>query len=231
MYLYKEQNIPFNFVNKYPFDKLLNVLKKEPPETIAIILSFINSNTAAAILDAFSIDEQSEVIKYIAGIDKIPSEIVKKTEKEIEEKLTESLYTVSNGVELASSLLNKVSSRTAGLIIDKLKSEIPELAGKIDLNVFSFKDIVHLNDRHIQKVLREADILDLAKALRFSNIEFQDKLFKNMSRRAVSMLKEDMEFMGEINLADAEHAQEKIIRIIRKLEDTGEITVSKEFTV
>ena len=225
--MFNKENTPFDYLRKYPTDKLLHVLQQETTESIAIVLCYMESDKAAMVLEKLCPSIQGDVLKCISSMNNISSETIIKVEKEIEEKLSKSLYLVSDGVELAVKILNKTNSRLNRQIINQLKSEDPELAEKMVLRVFNFDDIILLHDRHIQKVLREIDSHQLAKALKLSNIEIQDKCFRNMSRRAASMLREDMEYMGPVRLTDAEDAQEKIIKVIRKLEDTGEIQVSR----
>ena len=221
------QPLPFDYICKYPCEKLIYILQQEAIETIAVVLSYIDSDTVAEVFKSLTPSVQTEVIKCISCIDTISSETIKRIEKEIEEKLTQSMYIVSDGAELAVKLLNNINSRNAKQIINQLKNESPELAEQMDERVFNFEDIVFLDSRHVQKILRELDTQYLAIALKSANTEVQNKIFSNMSKRAASMLKEDMEFMGPIRLTDAEEAQEKIIQIIKHLESTGEIVISK----
>jgi len=133
----------------------------------------------------------------------------------------------SGGVDAMVEILNLVDSATEKQIIKKMEDEDPELAEEILKRMFVFEDIVMLDDRAIQKVMREVDSQELAKALKGADAEVQNKIFKNMSKRAASMLKEDMEYMGPVKLSDVESAQSKIISIIRHLEDTGEIILAR----
>ncbi|HNO26824.1 MAG TPA: FliG C-terminal domain-containing protein, partial [Leptospiraceae bacterium] len=123
--------------------------------------------------------------------------------------------------------LNNVDRGTEKTIIEALEEEDPELAEEIKKRMFVFEDIVLLDDRAIQKVMREVDNTDLAKALKSVDAEVQEKIFKNMSKRAASLLREDMDFMGPVRLKDVEDAQQKIVNIIRKLEEQGEIVVAR----
>jgi flagellar motor switch protein FliG len=124
-------------------------------------------------------------------------------------------------------ILNLVDRASEKQIIEALEDEDPELAEEIKKRMFVFEDIVMLDDRAIQKVLREVDSQELSKALKSVDTEVQDKIFRNMSKRAAQMLKEDLEYMGPIRLKDVEESQQKIVSIIRHLEDTGEIVVAR----
>ena len=161
-------------------------------------------------------------------MDKTPSQTIKNAEKEIEEKLSQSLYILPNGKDLAIKILNKTASRNTKKILDELNEENSEVFKQIKIGVFVFEDIVKLDDRHIQKVLKEVDAMDLATALKTANTEIQDKIFINMPRRAAAMIREDMEYMGPVVLNYVEEAQENIIRIINDLESKGEIIIQKQ---
>ena len=136
-------------------------------------------------------------------------------------------YTSAGGIESIVNVLNLVDRGTEKTIIEALEEEDPELAEEIKKRMFIFEDIVLLDDRAIQKVLREVDGQELAKALKAVDSEVQDKIFRNMSKRAASLLREDMDFMGPIRLKDVEEAQQKIVNIIRKLEESGDIVVAR----
>ena len=136
-------------------------------------------------------------------------------------------YTAAGGVESIVEILNLVDRSSEKAIIESLEEEDPDLAEEIKKRMFVFEDIVMLDDRAIQKVLREVDTQELSKALKSVDTEVQDKIFRNMSKRAASMLKEDMEFMGPVRLKDVEEAQQKIVSTIRRLEDAGEIVIAR----
>ena len=221
------QTTPFDYTCRYSCAKLLYVLQQEPPETIAVVLCYMGSDKAAEVLEKLDSLVQSDVIKRISYMDNISPETIARIEGEIEEKLSHAMYIISDGVELASKILDKASSRNSRQIINKLKDEDENLADKIKALVFNFEDIVILDDRHLQKMFREIDAPDLEKALKLANAEVQEKCLRNMSRRAANMLKEDMEYMGPILQTDAEEAQEKIVCIIKRLESEGEIVISK----
>jgi flagellar motor switch protein FliG len=163
-------------------------------------------------------------------MDRTSPEVLREVERVLEKKLStlsSEDYTAAGGVESIVEILNLVDRSSEKMIIEALEDEDPELAEEIKKRMFVFEDIVMLDDRAIQKVMREVDSQELAKALKSVDTEVQDKIFRNMSKRAAGMLKEDMEYMGPIRLKDVEEAQQKIVSIIRHLEDTGEIVVAR----
>jgi len=173
---------------------------------------------------------QSEVSKRIACMDRVSPEVTRRIEQVLEEKLNAlsgEEYSCAGGVESIVKILNLVDRASEKQIIEAMEDEDPELAEEIKKRMFVFEDIVMLDDRSIQKLLREVDSIELAKALKSVDAEVQDKIFRNMSSRSTEMLKEDMEYMGPIRLRDVENAQQKIIMIIRHLEDVGEIVIAR----
>ena len=163
-------------------------------------------------------------------MDRTSPEVLREVERVLERKLStlsNEDYTMAGGIDVVVEVLNNVDRSTEKSIIEALEEEDPELAEEIKKKMFVFEDIVLLDDKAIQKVLRELDNQDLAKALKAVDTEVQEKIFRNMSKRAAALLREDMEFMGPIRLKDVEEAQQKIVNIIRKLEEDGEIVVAR----
>lgn len=221
---------PFDFIRRTDPAHLLNFIQQEHPQTIALILAYLEPQKASIILGALPHDIQSDVAKRIATMDRTSPEVLREVERVLEKKLStlsSEDYTAAGGVENIVEILNLVDRSTEKGIIESLEEEDPELAEEIKKRMFVFEDIVLLDDRAIQKVLREVDTAELAKALRGVETEVQDKIFKNMSRRASALLKEEMEYMGPVRLKDVEETQQKIVAIIRKLEDSGEIVVAR----
>lgn len=221
---------PFDFVRRSDPQHLLNFIQGEHPQTIALILAYLESQKGAEILKNLPHEIQSDVIRRIAQMDRTSPDILREVERVLERKLSTLAsedYTSAGGIESVVDMLNLVDRSTEKSIIESLEEEDPELAEDIKKKMFVFEDIVLLDDRSIQKVLREVDTSELAKALKGVDLEVQDKIYRNMSKRASSLLKEDMEFMGPIRLRDVEEAQQKIVNIIRKLEDQGEIIVAR----
>jgi flagellar motor switch protein FliG len=208
----------------------LNFIQSEHPQTIALILSYLEPAKASQILSSLPHEIQADVAKRIATMDRTSPDVLREVERVLERKLSTLAsedYTSAGGIDAIVEILNMVDRGTEKTIIESLEDEDPELAEEIKKRMFVFEDIVLLDDRSIQKLLREVDQQELAKALKAVDTEVQDKIFRNMSKRAASLLKEDMEFMGPIRLKDVEESQQKIVNIIRKLEEAGEIVVAR----
>lgn len=221
---------PFDFIRRTDPAHLLNFIQNEHPQTIALILCYLDPNKAALILSSLPHQFQADVAKRIATMERVSPDILREVERVLERKLSTLAsedYTSAGGVDAIVEVLNQVDRGTEKTIIEALEEEDPELAEDIKKKMFVFEDIVLLDDRAIQRVLREVDNQELAKALKSVEAEVQEKIFKNMSKRASALLREDMEFMGPVRLKDVEDCQQKIVNIIRKLEDAGEIVVAR----
>ncbi len=221
---------PFDFVRRQDPSQLMNFIQNEHPQTIALILSYLDPQKAALILSSLPHNIQPDVARRIAKMDRTSPEVLREVERVLERKLStlsNEDYTLAGGVEAIVEVLNQVDRGTEKSIIEALEEEDPELAEEIKKKMFVFEDIVLLDDRAIQKIMRELDAQDLAKSLKAVDTEVQEKIFRNMSKRAANLLREDMEFMGPIRLKDVEDAQQKIVNIIRKLEEDGEIVVAR----
>ncbi|MFP4382410.1 MAG: flagellar motor switch protein FliG [Spirochaetia bacterium] len=221
---------PFDFIRRTDPSHLLNFIQTEHPQTIALILAFLEPQKASVILSSLDHEIQSNVSKRIATMERTDPNVLREVERVLEKKLStlsSEDYTSAGGVESIVEILNLVDRSTEKAIIESLEEEDPELAEEIKKRMFIFEDIVMLDDRAIQKVMREVDTAELAKALKSVDSEVQDKIFRNQSKRAATLLKEDMEYMGPIRMKDVEEAQQKIVSIIRKLEEQGEIVVAR----
>ena len=221
---------PFEFVKKTDASQLLNFIQDEHPQTIALILSYLSAGQAATILGALAPEKQAEVARRIATMDRTSPDVIKEVERVLESKLSSLVnqdYTIIGGVDAVVEILNTVDRGTEKHIMETLEVEEPELADEIRKKMFVFEDILLLDDRSIQRVLRDVDNNDLAIACKGSAEEVQNAIFSNMSKRLAEMIREDMEFMGPVRMKDVEEAQQKIVGVIRKLEDTGEIIISR----
>ncbi|MDR2484353.1 MAG: flagellar motor switch protein FliG [Treponema sp.] len=221
---------PFDFIRRTDPAHLLNFIQQEHPQTIALILAYLEPNKASVIIQNLPNEVQTDVARRIATMDRTSPEVLREVERVLEKKLStlsSEDYTAAGGVESIVEILNLVDRTSEKQIIEALEGDDPELAEEIKKRMFVFEDIVMLDDKSIQKVMREVDSGELAKALKSVDAEVQDKIFRNMSKRAAGMLKEDMEFMGPVRLKDVEEAQQKIVSIIRKLEESGEIIVAR----
>lgn len=221
---------PFDFVRRTDPQHLVNFLQSEHPQTIALVLAYLESKKASDVLAQLPVEIQPEVAKRIAKMDRTTPEVLREVERVLERKLSTLAsedFSSAGGVDSIVEVLNLADRATEKTIIEALEEEDPELAEEIKKRMFVFEDIVLLDDKSIQKVLREVDTNDLSKGLKSVDEEVQEKIFRNMSKRAVALLKEDMEYMGPIRLHDVEEAQQKVVSIIRKLEDDGEIVIAR----
>lgn len=221
---------PFEFIRKTDPGQVLNFIQDEHPQTIAMILSYLTPTQAALIIGSLPPEKQADVAKRIALMDRTSPDVIKEVERVLERKLSSLLnqdYTIVGGVDAIVEILNSVDRGTEKHIMESLEIETPELADEIRKKMFVFEDILLLDDRAIQRVLREVENNDLAVALKGANEEVQNVIFKNLSKRLAAMIQEDMEFMGPIRMKDVEEAQQKIVAVIRRLEDAAEIVISR----
>jgi flagellar motor switch protein FliG len=221
---------PFDFIRRTDPSHLLNFIQGEHPQTIALILAYLDPQKAAQILGGLSHQIQADVAKRIAQMDRTSPDVLREVERVLERKLSTLAsedFTSAGGIDSIVEVLNNVDRGTEKIIIEALEEEDPELAEEIKKRMFVFEDIVLLDDRSIQKVLREVENQELAKALKGVDAEVQEKIYRNMSKRASALLREDMDFMGPIRLRDVEESQQKIVNIIRKLEESGDIIVAR----
>jgi flagellar motor switch protein FliG len=224
------QVVPFEFLKRADPGQVLSFIQDEHPQTIALILAYMPMNNAALILSKLSSELRADVAARIAMMDQTPPEVIRRVEQVLEKKVSSILsqeMSKAGGPKALVDLLNRVDRSTERLIIDSLNENNPELADQVKNMMFVFEDIVQLDDRAIQQVLKEVDMKELATALKGVSAEVQQKIFRNMSERAVNMLKEDMEFMGPVRLKVVEEAQQKIVSVIRRLEEAGEVVIGR----
>ncbi len=221
---------PFDYVRKTDPTQLLNFIQGEHPQTIALILSYLKPSQASIVLSALPQDKQADVARRIATMDRTSPDVIKEVERILEKKLSSLVtedYTAAGGVQSIVDILNSVDRGTEKFIMETLEIEDTDLAEEIKRRMFVFEDILTLDGRAIQRFLREVDNNQLAVALKGATDDVQRLIFSNMSKRLSEMIKEDLEFMGPVRLKDVEEAQQKIVNIIRKLEDAGEIVISR----
>ncbi|MDR5658271.1 flagellar motor switch protein FliG [Serpentinicella sp. ANB-PHB4] len=221
---------PFDFARKADPAQLLNYIQNEHPQTIALILAYLPFNQAAQILSALPQAKQSDVAKRIATMDRTSPEIIKEVEIVLERKLSSLVnqdYTSAGGLESIVDILNAVDRGTEKNIMDTLEIQDAELADEIRKRMFVFEDIINLDSASIQRFIKDVDNNDLTIALKGATEEVSEVIFANMSKRMAEMLKEDMEFMGPVRLRDVEESQQKIVNVIRSLEEAGEIIIAR----
>ncbi len=221
---------PFDFIRKADVTQVLNFLQNEHPQTIALILSYLEPKYAANILANLPLDKQTSVIARIANMGSTSPEYIKETERVLEKKLSSMNFgdqTSAGGIDILVSILNSVDRGTERHLLESLEEADAELVEEIRKRMFVFEDIVKLGNQAVQRVLKEIDNRDLAVALKGSSAEVSNVIFGNISNRLQEMIKEDMEFMGPIRVRDVEEAQQKIVNVIRQLDDAGEIIISR----
>jgi flagellar motor switch protein FliG len=220
---------PFAFLARTDGENLLAFIQEEHPQTISLILSYLPAGQASGILTGLPHEKQLEVVSRIANMEQTNPEVIKEVERGLELRLSgvvSQTFERVGGVESVAEILNLSDRATEKGILEALEAEDPDLVEQIRRLMFVFEDIMLVNDKGIQGVLKEIDNEDLALALKTASPELRDKIFKNMSERASQLIREDMEYMGPVRVSDVENAQQKIVDVVRRLEDAGEIIIS-----
>jgi flagellar motor switch protein FliG len=221
---------PFDFARKADPNQILNFIQNEHPQTIALVLSYLDSAQAAMILSALPQDKQADIARRVAIMDRTSPEVISQVERVLENKLSQMAlhdFSAGGGVDAIVQILNGVDRSTEKTILESLELQDPELAEEIKKRMFVFEDIVSLDNRSIQRVIRDVETNDLALALKVASEEVREVIFRNMSKRMSETFKQDMEFMGPVRLRDVEEAQQRIVGIIRRLEESGEIVIAR----
>lgn len=221
---------PFDFARKADPGQILNFIQNEHPQTIALVLSYLDSSQSGQILSALPPEIQSDVAQRIALMEATSPEVISEVESILERKLSATVtqdFTRTGGIETLVEVLNSVDRTTERTILEELESKDEELAEEVKKRMFVFEDIVTLDQRAIQRVIREVENEDLLLALKASSEEVQEILYQNMSQRMAENFKEEIEFMGPVRLRDVEEAQTRIVNVIRRLEEAGEIVIAR----
>jgi flagellar motor switch protein FliG len=224
------QMTPFDYIKRTDPQQLLNFIQSEHPQTIALILAHLNPENAATILGALPLEVQVDVATRIAILDRAAPDVVMEIERVLERRISAIFtqeFTAAGGVRSLAEVLNRADRSTEKAIMEKLEESNPTLAEEVKRLMFVFDDLIVLDNRTVQQILREVDAKDLALALKGAKEEVKEHLLKNMSNRARAMIIEDMEVMGPVRLKNAEEAQQKIINVVRQLEEQGEIVVAR----
>ncbi|HET6251158.1 MAG TPA: flagellar motor switch protein FliG [Tepidisphaeraceae bacterium] len=223
------QTTPFSFLQKAESENLLTFIQDEHPQTIALILAHLPAQKASEILVGLPSQKQIEVVKRIANMEQTNPEVIKEVERGLEHRLSDIVsqtFEKAGGVDTVAEILNLADRSTEKGIMEGLEAEDPDLVEQIRRLMFVFEDILLVNDKGIQAVLKEVDNEELSLALKTASQELKDKIFKNMSERAAQLIAEDMQYMGPVRVSDVESAQQKIVDIVRRLEDAGEIIIA-----
>ena len=220
---------PFDFMRHTDAQQVLSFIQGEHPQTIALILSYLEAPQAAMIISGLPAVMQAEVAKRIAKMDRITPEVLREVERVLERKLSTVMgqdFTLAGGIDAVVAIINSADRATERNIMEYLEENDPELAEEIKKRLFVFEDIIRLDDRSLQRVLREVDMKELGLALKGATEELRGKFFKNMSKRAAEMLQEDMDYMGPVRVKDVEDSQQKVVNVVRSLEEAGEIIIA-----
>jgi flagellar motor switch protein FliG len=226
----RKREVPFTTLKKVDAEILTDLIKGEHPQTIALILSHLDSDKAADILEALPKEIQPDVAMRIAEISSVPPEIVYEIDSILQKEIVKtgsSMLGNIDGLETVAEILNKVDRGTEDNILSKIDEEKQEMANEIRQLMFVFEDIVKIDDRGIREILKSVESQQLLLALKTASEEMKDKIFANLSERAEEMLREDMEVMGPVRLAEVEAAQQHIVKIARQLELEGKIVIAK----
>lgn len=225
---YRER--PFNIARKADEQQLVNLLLDEHPQTIALVLCYIQPDKAARVLSEFPKELQVDVAERIGTISSTSPKIIHRIEKVMESKFSTLIENDSEkvgGVKALVDILNSASRSTEKSILGDLEKTQPTLAGEVKASLFTFEDIVTLDKMDVQKVLRDVANDVLALALKGSNDDIKNFIYENLSNRAIDNLKEELEFMGPTRLSAVEEAQQEIVGVIRKLDEAGEIYIGR----
>ncbi|MAB82403.1 MAG: flagellar motor switch protein FliG [Phycisphaerae bacterium] len=223
------QRTPFSFLQRVEAETLLTFIQDEHPQTIALIVSHLGHARASEILVGLPEDKQVEVVRRVANMDQTNPDIVQEVEAGLEDRLSNMLASSSErvgGIETVAEVLNLCDRTTEKKIMDDMEHDSPQLVEEIRRLMFVFEDIVHVDNKGIQSVLREIDNSELALSLKTASDELKEIVFSNMSTRAADLIVEDMEYMGPVRLSDVESAQQRIVDVVRRLEDAGELIIT-----
>ncbi len=221
---------PFTFVRNADTKQLVNMISQEHPQTIAFILSYLDSDQSAMVLSELPQEIQSDIARRIALMERTSPQVIKGVESVMQERLStifQQDFTSAGGISAVVDILNNVDRGTEKLILEELEKEDAELAEEIRQQMFIFDDIVNLDDASIQRIIRDLDNNDIAMALKGASDEVRTRIFKNISKRAGEILEENMEFMGPVRLREVEDAQQRVVAVIRRLDESGEIIISR----
>jgi flagellar motor switch protein FliG len=221
---------PFDFARKAEPTQILNFIQNESSQTIALVLSYLQPIQSATVLSSLPQEKQADVARRIALMDSTSPDVIAQVERVLEQKLSSTVtqdYTNAGGIEAIVQILNGVDRGTERTILDSLEIQDPELAEEIKKRMFVFEDIVNLDNRSIQRIIRDIENADLQLSLKVASEEVRISIFRNMSKRMAETFQEEMEYMGPVRLRDVEEAQTRIVATIRRLEESGEIIIAR----
>jgi len=220
----------FEFLRKADYKNLMAIIQNEHPQTIALVLSYATADQASTIISELPREKQIEVVERIAKMESASPEVIKLVEKNLEAKFASIVsvdFTEIGGINYIADVMNHLDRSDEKYIFDELSKKDESLSDEIRKRMFVFEDITILDDRSIQRFLRDVDIKDLVLAIKGSNQEVTDLIYKNMSQRQAETIKSDLEFLHNVRLRDVEEAQQRIVAVIRRLEEEGELIIIK----
>ena len=224
------QTKAFEFVRKSDYKNLLAIIQNEHPQTIALVLSYVNSEQASAVLQELPREKRVEVVERIAKMESASPETVKAIESTLERKFAAVVsmdLTEVGGINYVADVLNKVDRGTEKYIFDELSARDPALVEEIKKKMFVFEDILSLDSMSIQRFIRDVETKDLAIAIKGSNSEVAATLYANMPQRMQESIQQEIEYLHNVRMRDVDEAQQRIVGIIRHLEEEGELVIGK----
>ncbi|MCH7987687.1 MAG: flagellar motor switch protein FliG [Planctomycetes bacterium] len=222
-------SIPFSFLQKVGVDNLMTFIAEEHTQTIALILSHVPPQLAADVIGGLSVEKQLDVIRRIASMEQTSPEVVKDVEASLESRMKTTFnqqMEKAGGVPAVAQILNVTDRMTNKGILEHLEEDDAELVDEIRRLMFVFDDLLKLDDKSIQTLLKEVDNSQWATALKGASEEIKQRVMSNLSQRAAETLKEDMDYLGPVRVSDVENMQQQIVDTVRRLEDAGEIEIS-----
>lgn len=224
------RNKSFDFIRQADYKNLLTIIQNEHPQTIALILSYARADQAAAVIAELPKEKRIDVVERIAKMDRTSPEIVKYVEKELLKKFNSMVsidYTEIGGINYVADIMNNMDRGNEKYIFDELNKKDAKLSDEIRKKMFIFEDIVTLDSLSIQRFLREVDSKDLVLSIKGSNKDVSDVLFNNMSTKMADTIRSELEYTHNVRLRDVEEAQQRIVSVIRRLEEEGEVIIAK----
>ncbi|NOX54388.1 MAG: flagellar motor switch protein FliG [Planctomycetes bacterium] len=222
-------SVPFGFLQQAGADNLLTFISEEHPQTIALIMAHLPPAMAAEVLSGLPSNKQMEVVRRIANMEQTNPEVVQDVEETLKQRMRSAIgqrSEVTGGVQLVAQILNVTDRATNKGILENLEQEDAELVEEIQRLMFVFEDLLKLDDKSIQRLLKEVDNNQWALALKGASEEIKQRILGNLSQRAAELLKEEMEYLGPVRVSDVEAAQQQIVDTVRRLEDAGEIVIA-----
>ncbi|MDR0952183.1 MAG: flagellar motor switch protein FliG [Oscillospiraceae bacterium] len=221
---------PFDFIRHADSANILSLIHNEHPQTIALVMSYISARQAADVLTAFPQDKQTEIIARIGKMGDTAPEFVQEAERILERKVSSMGYSdriAVGGIDTIVGIVNSLDRGSEKRLLEELEIKDPDFTEEIRRHLFVFEDIAKLNNQAVQRILRDVDNNDLAIALKLATDDVSKIIFSNVSKRLADMIKDDMEVMGPVRVKDIEDAQQRIVAVIRKLDDDHEIVISR----